>query len=69
MLRKKIMGGNFGATEMFTLEENMGFRLLRPTEDRLRPWPELPPVKTARERTAALLEDIYRRERNSSCPP
>jgi hypothetical protein len=54
---------------MFTLEENMGFRLLRPTEDRLRPWPELPPVKTARERTAALLEDIYRRERNSSCPP
>lgn len=68
VIRKKILGGNFTAEELTSIETRMMFKKLDARADGVRSWPELPPATETRRRTTKLLMEIYKREREQIAP-
>lgn len=67
-VKKRIMGSNFTAAEIGSIEEKMLFNKLKPRDAGVRSWPELPePAKAARE-TASFVADIFIKERERILP-
>jgi hypothetical protein len=64
LLRKKILGSNFGSEELSSLEKRMTFKKVDPTADGVRRWPQLPPAAKARRAVEDLLGRIFHQDKD-----
>ncbi|MBU2550646.1 MAG: hypothetical protein KKB20_19715 [Proteobacteria bacterium] len=67
-MKKHFMGENFSADEVGALEETMTLKKLDPQADGVRPWPDIPPIRQARQRVEDFLGRVFRREREAIQP-
>lgn len=66
--RSKLLGENFTYEETSSLEQKMRFSRLKPAEDGVAAWPELPPPPAARRRTESYLAELFKEERGAIMP-
>jgi hypothetical protein len=66
--RRRILGSNFTPAELASIEEKMAFARLKPRDDGVRSWPEMPNRKVAEKRAAGLVRDVFLKERESILP-